>query len=134
MNRVSRPCARLTQRRPACRSVWIAGVCGMPLVLGGCLITGDTQTMTYGEYVSRSAFEQIEIGQSTQLVVLGLLGEPTSKAEGEGGREVWRWAYNTRKLSDSAVFLLWNFENSREQRGVTYVEFNGGVVTSKWRE
>ena len=108
------------------------------LTLPGCLFGNTSHTETTGQFVSSETLTQVQPGQTTEFV-LGLLGEPTSKATAPGKTpelnvEIWKWFYSEDTEANASVFLIFGTKSTTNSSGNTYVEFSEGKVVKAWRD
>lgn len=108
------------------------------LTLPGCLFGNNSHTETTGQFVSSETLTRVQPGQTTEFV-LGLLGEPTSKAAAAGETpeqdvEIWKWSYSEDTEANASVFLIFGTKSSTNSSGNTYVEFSEGKVVKAWRD
>jgi len=100
----------------------------------GCIATNNTNTKISGKAIPDDIFAQIKPGQ-TKEAVIELVGQPSQKANVEGGSEVWKWNYTETKMAENSFIVLFESTSTTTSKQTTVVEFNqSGVVTKASRE
>ena len=100
--------------------------------LGGC-IHGSSYSSLDGDYVGKSTFDRIKIGETTESWVAAALGTPSRKTPIEGG-SLWAYEYSRTERSKGSVLLVIGGSSSEKSAGGTYVEIKEGIVTDAWRD
>ena len=119
-------------RRVAAWFVLAVTAAGMP----GCLVVAGSQTVygQSGEPVSESTLSEIEPGKTTKDWLVGVMGQPTSKADLSEGGEIYIYEYVQTKHDSAVIFLLLSANNKVQQRKKVFFEIKDGVVQKYWRE
>jgi outer membrane protein assembly factor BamE (lipoprotein component of BamABCDE complex) len=102
------------------------------VMLCGCLATHNSQTTRHGTQIASETFDRIKAGTTTAGWIEATLGPPTSKSK-DGSNDIWKYIYTEHTDSSGAIFLIFGGSDSTEKSETTFIEFNNGVVTSKWR-
>ena len=100
--------------------------------LGGC-IHGSSYSSLDGDYVGKSTFNRIKIGETTESWVAAAMGKPTRKTEIEGG-SLWAYEYQRTERNKGSVLLIIGGSSSEKSAGGTYIEIKNGIVTDAWRD
>ena len=88
-----------------------------------------------GTFVSEELFNRIELGRTSRLWVVTVLGDPDRSAVLADGSEVLVWSYSLSAIAGQMVEVL-KFGEDEKQRPATLttvVRFVDGVVEEKWR-
>jgi outer membrane protein assembly factor BamE (lipoprotein component of BamABCDE complex) len=101
------------------------------VLLGGCLVTHESETTHTGTRVAPDTFAQIKPGTTTIGWVEATLGPPTSKTRNDND-EVWKYIYTEHTDSSGAIFLIFGGSDSTERSETSFIEFKDGTVINKW--
>ena len=102
-------------------------------MVGCSIISSDNHVSYTGNYVPADTFSRVRVGESTPAFVQATLGEPTSKTDLEDGSSIWRWDYVIRRSGEGRLLLVFDGESSSEKKHSSYVQFEHGIATKKWR-
>jgi hypothetical protein len=93
------------------------------------------ETRYSGTFVSKDLFNEIEVGKSTRLWVVTVLGEPDRRSELQDGSELLVWAYRVGAIAGQMVDVIDIGGNEGKQPATltTVVRFVDGIVKEKWR-
>ena len=98
---------------------------------GGCLAYSVDNTTVTGRAVSAGTFDHLAVGATTDWVTANL-GQPTSKVT-TGTDEVWRYDHDEQTQHFDVIVFVYFGQRQTDRRDTLYVEFDKGLVTSKWR-
>lgn len=115
-------------------SVAAALAAGMSVGLAGCLVSSRSSSSVTGDYVGSDAFEEVEVGVTTDEWLIAALGAPTSSTTLDSGAQVWKWSHTKTSESSGSVLFLFGGSSSHVTAGATCVELCDGVVVKKWRD
>ncbi len=105
------------------------------VALTGCIASGSSRTTTSGRFIGSETLSKIHPGVTTREWVKAVLGQPTSSASlSDGVTEVWKWEYNETKSESGSVFLIAHGSSRSTSQRTVYVEFEGDLVMSAWRD
>jgi len=102
--------------------------------MGGCLVSGHSNTQTSGAYVGPSTFSQVEPGTTRIDWVLATFGNPSSTTTLDDGSEIWKWEYTKTKSGRGSVFVLYSGSDSSTSQSAAFVQVRDGVVVKAWRD
>ena len=101
----------------------------------GPIVSTNSHVRRSGPHVGSSTFAEIRPGKTTAGWLLATLGEPTTRADVDGGAaEVWKWSSTEDKSGSGSVWLLYDGTSHKHVVTNTYVQLEDGVVTKKWRD
>ena len=102
------------------------------LLLAGCLVSSNSHERVSGNYVPQNTFDRIKPGETTSSWVQATLGDPSTREKADD-TEVWKYSYTEVKEGSGAIFLIFGGTDKKERQRTAYVEFEDGIVKSKWR-
>jgi len=116
-----------------------AALLAIPLLLGGCLVTGGSKVEESGVKVTTATLEQVQPGVTTESWLRAALGEPTTreKASAEGAAplvELWKYRYTRTEAESGTVFLIFAGGSKEQSSTTAWFELTDGVVTRCWTE
>ncbi len=95
------------------------------------------ETRYEGTFVSKELFDEIEVGATSRLWVVTVLGEPDRKTEMADGSELLVWGFKVGAIVGQMVNVLGigggGKDESRPATLTTVVRFKDGVAEAKWR-
>jgi len=105
-----------------------------PLLLSGCLVTGDNKETGSGTRVSDETFKQIKVNETTEEWVRATLGPPTSDNAMQSGGHILKYTYTEKHESSGAVFLIFGGHDEKTVEHNAFFEIKTGIVTKAWRQ
>lgn len=115
-------------------SEFCATACAIAIVLlfgGGC-VSGTTEYRESGTYVSSATLRQIEVGQTTDEWVLGVLGEPTQRVSVGEDEEVWKYLF-TEERNRRGQILFVTGNDTRHASSSVFLQVKDHKITKKWQ-
>ncbi len=90
-----------------------------------------------GTFVSPELYDQVQLGKTSRLWAVTVLGEPDRQAELPDGSELLVWSYSLDSVEGKMVdFLSFGGKSDEEKRPATLttvIRFVDGMAFEKWR-